>query len=81
MFNINQERIHIGDSNLFGASLESVLKMAHRTMSGVHQTLSGAPGQPANEHATLGNSLDVLRYNSPDCPVSQQSNDSLRVNG
>jgi hypothetical protein len=30
-----------------------------------HRTLSGAPGPP-NEQATLGNSLGLLRYNSPD---------------
>jgi hypothetical protein len=34
-----------------------------------HRTLSGALGQPTNEHTTLGNSLGVLRYNSLDCPV------------
>jgi hypothetical protein len=38
-------------------------------VSGVHQTVSGAPGSQANEHATLGNSLDALRYNSPNCLV------------
>jgi hypothetical protein len=34
-----------------------------------HQTLSGAPGQVPNEQDTPGNSLGVLRYNSPDCLV------------
>jgi hypothetical protein len=29
----------------------------------VHRTVSGAAGQPANEHATLGNSRGSLRYN------------------
>jgi hypothetical protein len=34
-----------------------------------HWTLSGAPGQLTNKHATLGNSLVALRYNSSDCLV------------
>jgi hypothetical protein len=40
-----------------------------------HRTLSGAPSPSANEPATLGNSLNVLRYNSPDMsgePVEQR---------
>jgi hypothetical protein len=80
-FNINQEKIQVGDSNLFGASLESVLKNSVSDSVRCTRPLFGAPGHPANEQATLGNSLDVLRYNSLDCPVSQRSNDSLRANG
>jgi hypothetical protein len=34
-----------------------------------HRTLSGAPCPYTNEPATLGNSLNALHYNSPDCPV------------
>jgi hypothetical protein len=34
-----------------------------------HRTLSGAPGQAANEQAILGNFMGTLRYNSPDCLV------------
>jgi hypothetical protein len=34
-----------------------------------HRTLSGAPGPRPNKHATLGNSMGTLRYNSLDCPV------------
>jgi hypothetical protein len=50
-------------------------QVAHRTLSGVHRTVTGAPGPRASEQATLENSLGALRYNSPDCPVSQRSND------
>jgi hypothetical protein len=39
-----------------------------------------APSQLADEQATLENSADVLHYNSPDYPVSQRSNGSLRAN-
>jgi hypothetical protein len=39
-----------------------VLQVAHRTVS-------GAPGQAALKHLTLGFLLGALRYNSPDCPV------------
>jgi hypothetical protein len=46
-----------------------------------HRTLSGAPGPYTLKPATLGNSAAALRYNSPDCPVSQRSNGSLRANG
>jgi hypothetical protein len=60
-FNANQERNSDGDSNKFGAKgLESVLLVARRTLSGVHRTQSGAPGQAPNELATLGFSLGVL---------------------
>jgi hypothetical protein len=41
----------------------------------VHPTLYGAPGQPTNEQATLGNSLGSLRYNSLDCPVCTRLSD------
>jgi hypothetical protein len=46
-----------------------------------HQTVSGALSAHASKPATLGNSPGPLRYNSPDCPVSQRSNGSLRANG
>jgi hypothetical protein len=46
-----------------------------------HRTLSSAPGPYTLKPATLGNSASALRYNSPDCPVSQRSNGSLRANG
>jgi hypothetical protein len=37
--------------------------------------VSGAPGQAPNELTTLGFLQGALRYNSPDCPVSQRIND------
>jgi hypothetical protein len=43
-----------------------------------HRTLSGAPGRAPSEHATVGFCQGSLRYNSPDCPVSQWSNGNLR---
>jgi hypothetical protein len=55
--------------------------MAHWTLSGVHRTLFDAPGQTASELATLEFLLGTLHYNSPDCPLSQWSNGSLRANG
>jgi hypothetical protein len=50
--------------------LEGVLPVAHRTVS-------GAPGRAALKPATLGFLQGALRYNSPDCPVSQRSNGNL----
>jgi hypothetical protein len=44
-------------------------QVAHRTLSGVHRTLSDAPGLRPNEPATLGNSPSMLHYNSLDCLV------------
>jgi hypothetical protein len=41
-------------------------------MSGAHRTVSGAPEESDSE---LANFRFQLRYNSPDCPVSQRSND------
>jgi hypothetical protein len=38
-------------------------------LSGVHRTVSGAPRSRGSELASLGNSLRLLRYNSPDYPV------------
>jgi hypothetical protein len=35
-------------------------------LSGVHRTVSGAPRGRGSELASLGNSLRLLRYNSPD---------------
>jgi hypothetical protein len=46
-----------------------------------HRTVSGAPGRTEGEPATLRNSRGALHYNSPDCPVSQWSNSSVRANG
>jgi hypothetical protein len=58
-----------------------VLPMAHQTVAGVHRTVSGAPGRAPFQLATLGLFQGVLRYNSPDCPVSQWNNDNLALNG
>jgi hypothetical protein len=55
---------------IWSKGLESVLQMAHRTVSGV-------PGQAALKPATLGFLWGALRYNLSNCPVSQQSNDYL----
>jgi hypothetical protein len=45
----------------------------------VHQrTVSGAPGESDYKLASFGN---PLRYNSPDCPVSQRSNGYFARNG
>jgi hypothetical protein len=41
----------------------------------------GAPGQAALKLATLGFLQGVIRYNSSDCPVSQQSNSNLAPMG
>jgi hypothetical protein len=46
-----------------------------------HRTLSGAPGQALSKPVTLGFLPRALHYNSPDYPVSQRSNGSLRANG
>jgi hypothetical protein len=43
-----------------------------------HRTVSGAPGESDSELASFGN---PLRYNSPDCPVSQRSNGYFARNG
>ena len=40
-------------------------------LPGVHRIVSGAPRKSDSELASFGN---PLRYNSPDCPVSQWSN-------
>jgi hypothetical protein len=52
--------------------------VAHRTLSGVHQTVFGAQTEAPRELTALGFFSESLRYNSPDCPVSQQSNSQLR---
>jgi hypothetical protein len=44
-----------------------------------HRTLSDAPGPSWIKPATLGNTRGTLRYNSPDCQVSQWSNGSQRA--
>jgi hypothetical protein len=49
-------------------------QVAHQTLSGVYRTLTDALGPRANEHATLRNSLGVLRYNSSDS-LGAQTND------
>jgi hypothetical protein len=54
---------------IWSKGLESVLLVAHRIVSDVHRTLSGAPGPRPSEQATLGFLLGALHYNSPDCPV------------
>jgi hypothetical protein len=42
-----------------------------------HRTVSSAPGRALSEPSTLGFLQGALRYNSLDCPVSQQSNSDL----
>ena len=59
-----------GLKQIWSEGLESVLPMAHRTVS-------GATGQAQNELTTLGLSRDALRHNSLDCPVSQRNNGNL----
>jgi hypothetical protein len=49
--------------------LESVLQVVHQIVSGVHQTVSGAPGRAPSQLATLEFFQGAIRYNSPDCPV------------
>jgi hypothetical protein len=51
-----------GLKQIWSKGLESVLPVAHRTVS-------GAPGRAPREQATLGFSQGALCYNSPDCPV------------
>jgi hypothetical protein len=69
-----------GHKQIWSKGLESVLPVAHRTVS-------YAPVPRASEQATLGFLPGALRYNSPDCqcapdmsgePAEQRS---LRVNG
>jgi hypothetical protein len=43
-----------------------------------HRTVSGDPGRAPSKLLTLGFYQGTLFYNSPDCPVSQQSNGNLR---
>jgi hypothetical protein len=43
-----------------------------------HRTVSGAPEESDSKLASFRN---PLRYNSPDCPVSQRSNDYFACNG
>ena len=43
-----------------------------------HRTVSGAPRENDSKLASFGN---PLRYNSPDCPVSQRSNGYFARNG
>jgi hypothetical protein len=52
-------------------------QVEHRIVSGVHRTVSDAPGQAPNKLTTLGFLQGSLRYNSPDCPVCQWSNGNL----
>jgi hypothetical protein len=42
-----------------------------------HRIVSGAQG-PYNSNNHSRENEGALRYNSPDCPMSQRSNDSLR---
>jgi hypothetical protein len=58
--------------------LEKVLQVAHRTMSGVHRTVSDALGQVPSDLLTLRFFRDALRYNSPNYPVCQQCNSQLQ---
>jgi hypothetical protein len=56
--------------------LESVLPVAHQTVSDVHRTVSGAPGRAPSQLATLRVFQGALRYNSPDMsgePMEQRS--------
>jgi hypothetical protein len=56
------------NSSPSGISRVSALKFTG--LSGVHRTVSDAPKKDAaQELASLGFSLQPLRYNSPDCPV------------
>jgi hypothetical protein len=59
-----------GLKQIWSKGHESVLPMAHRTVS-------GAPGRAPLEQLTIGNFLGVLRYNSLDCLVSKRSNGNL----
>jgi hypothetical protein len=43
-----------------------------------HRTLSGVQAEAPRELAALGFFWESIRYNSPDCPMSQQSNGQLR---
>jgi hypothetical protein len=43
--------------------------MAHQTLSGVHQTVSGALGCSPCKLSALGFSQELNLYNSPDCPM------------
>jgi hypothetical protein len=53
-FNTNQERNQVRDTNKHGARPRVCWKMAHQTVSGVHRTVSGAPGPYRVKSATLG---------------------------
>jgi hypothetical protein len=59
----------LGTKQNLEQGLESVLQVAHRTMSGVHRTVPGALGRAPSQLATLGIFQGALLYNSPDCLV------------
>jgi hypothetical protein len=79
-FNINKERNQVRDTIQLEQRTWVCWKMAHRTVR-------CATGQcPVHQAVQLQTSHSwefqgALHYNSPDCPVSQRSNGSLRANG
>jgi hypothetical protein len=76
-FNIPKKEIKLGTQQSLEQRVRMVLPVAHRTMSGVHRTVSSVPGWASSQLATLGFFEGTLLYNSPDYPVSQRSNGNL----
>jgi hypothetical protein len=72
-FNINQERNQVRDNLNWSKELEC----AEKWRPGQCLVRQAVQLQTSHSREFLG----VLHYNSPDCPVSQQSNGSLRANG
>jgi hypothetical protein len=64
-----RKKLSWGLNKVWSKRLESVMQVAHQILSGVHRTMSGAPGRAPLEHLTLRNFQGALRYDSPDCPV------------
>jgi hypothetical protein len=75
-----------GHKQFWSKGLESVLPVAHRTMSDVHRTVSGAPGPRTSEQATLwflqARSAIIHRTvrRAPDMSGEPAEQRSLRVN-
>jgi hypothetical protein len=79
-FNTNQERNQVRDTIKNGTRLRVCLKMVHRTLSGAPARRS--PNQPLSGFCQARSAIihRTVRC-ATDCPVSQQSNNSLRTNG
>jgi hypothetical protein len=62
-------------------NFQSDSAIIHRTVRCTPDSVRCSKGEPPQELASLGFSLQPLRYNSPDCPVQQRSNGYFGANG